>query len=309
LLKRIALSTLTFAIAYYALRELGVDTTYAVYAYVSYLTYEILGLKFSRFRSPLLAVAIFFVLKVLAQLPIPYNLNLPDFDLLMFLIGLSLVWIDSDRLQPILSGVGLTISAYFGYTMLSPFGELRILLVIVLVILALTTVLPVYIKGLIEWRNFLIATTVISYSYFAFVRPILSNRPGLISLFDWVLVLAVFLKALSKVRMTVTEGETFELHRRSEVGFEEMTDEVERAKGEFLERGNKTKLLVVLIKYLSDLSVRDLEVIVEPLVKYQDRRIPKLAFNWEKRRILKENLRRREEILREITRRLGEVKA
>lgn len=308
MLKRIALSTVTVAIAYYALRELGLNTTYILYAYLCYLTYEILGVKFSRFRSPLLAIAIFFAFKVLTQLPIPYKLNLPDFDLLMFLIGLSLIWIDSDRLQPILAGVGLTISAYFGYTMLSSFGELRFLLVIVLVILALTTVLSFYVRGLMEWRNFLIATAIVVYSYSVFVRPILSNRPGLISFFDWVLVLIVFLKALSKVRMTVTEGEIFEVHR-SEIGFEEVTDVIERAKREFLEKGDKTKLLVVLIKYLSDLSVKDLEVIVEPLIKYQDKRIPNPAFNWEKRRILKENLKRREEILKEIMRRLEEVKA
>ncbi len=324
--KRIAVASLIIAFAYFTCIKLNLgDVSMLLYAYGSYVSYELLGVRanLSRFRSPLLAITAFFTIKFILQivfnLPIPLvKFEIPEFELFAFLISLSLVWVNIGRYQPILAGVGLILSAYFGYSLLSaiPFKEvqeLRTLLVVVLAILALTTVLPMYrrFESLVEWRGFLIATAVIVFVYSTFIRPLLIDRPGLVNFFDWLIVMGVFLKAVGKVRMEVVESEILELHRRHEVRSEEITDELEKAKKEFLERGDKVLLLTALIRYLSDagLDTTKIAEIVEPIIRHEDRKVPKFAFGWEKNWIRDKNAKRREEVLKIVLERLKEVKA
>ncbi len=323
MLKRFAFVISIFGLIYYGASRfgLGLNTDLMIYALVSYTLYEVFGLKdvLSRFRAIFLSITTFFVLKLLMGLPIPVRLEIPEFELFVFLIALALAWMRIGRFQRILTSIGLILSAYFGYSLISKLHfkgaeELGILLAIVLVLLAITTVLPMHrrFESLIDWRAFLITTAIVVFVYSSFIRPLLIGRPGLINVFDWLIVFGVFLKALTKIRMEVVEEETIKQHRRkAEIKVEEIVGMVEKAKEVFVWYGDKALLVTVLAKYLNDagLKVNEIADILDPILMHEDRRIPKLTFKWEKEWIAKKNRERREEVVRTALERIKELSA
>ncbi len=300
MLRRLIISFILLLSCYVACQRFGLKGfDFALYSFISYLSFEFM---LKRFRSPLMALSTFFALKFLKS-NFPIELN--DLELLIFLLSISTVWIDFG--QPHLSLIGLSISAFTGFMLFSAYPVIRIAVLILTAILASTVILQDRFPSVLEWRGFLLATSLILIIYFAFLREMLSDRPGLLSLLDWVIVLGILLKAVRKVRLEVVDEEFVERHKRFEGWTDEVESEVRVAKDMFVERGNKVFLTVVLSKYLSNLKTGDVARVVYPLFLHEDRKVPKLAFNWEKRRIEEFNRMRRVEVLKEVLRRLREV--
>lgn len=315
MLKRIAIIILAILLIYISLDRLGFETDIVPFLFISAVAYEVMGIKriTERFRPVALAIVVFFGIKLIFEVIgkfVPFDFRRFETDLLIFLISISTAWIRLERFQPFITSIGLLISAYFGFSLISkiPFEkshEIGILLVIVLILIALTTILPVYkkLEFLVDWRGFIISAVIVIFVYCLFIRPILVNRPGLMNLFDWLIVLTVFLKSISKLRMEVVEVEVIGKHERlSDVKRDEIVDTIEKARMEFVERGNKSPIIAVLVKNLLDAGygLDDIIKIITPIVRYEDRRIPKFAFYWEKEMMRRRNRERRETVLNEV---------
>jgi len=77
----------------------------------------------------------------------------------------------------------------------------------------------------------------------------------------------------------------------------------------FIEFGEKSTLIFEIAKALFDAGLTPAEVsdVLSPLVNYSDKKVPKLAFSWEKERILKKNRKSREKVVFEVKKKLEEV--
>ncbi len=79
------------------------------------------------------------------------------------------------------------------------------------------------------------------------IRPFFSDRPGIVSLFDWIIVLGIALKAFSKIRFERPEVVEEKVER-----FKEITETLDEAVERFLKSGDKTLLIITLSRLLSD---------------------------------------------------------
>ncbi len=290
MLARVLSVVLAVSIIYFVMMKFGLNTQYVPFALAFYLAYE-LSFKIRRFRSIFLAFAIFFTAKVVFEnFPLPIEIN--ELYLLLFLISLSLAWVDFA--QPFTASIGLIASAFFGYLMLPNYYFVIVLPVLAV---ALTTLPSFKYEGVLAWRGFALSVSIILAIYMI-VRPFFSDRPGIVSLFDWIIVLGIALKAFSKVRF-----EKAEVAEENAEGFKEIAETLDEAVERFLRYGDKTPLVVALSKLLSEtLSFERVCEVVRPLVEYRDLNVPKPAFGWEVERIARKNLERRKKVVEEIMR-------
>ncbi|WP_457549385.1 hypothetical protein [Archaeoglobus sp.] len=290
MLGRILSVVLAVSIIYFVMTKFGLNAQFVPFALAFYLAYE-LSFKIRKFRSIFLAFAIFFTAKVVFEnVPLPIEIN--ELYLLLFLIFLSLAWVDFA--QPFTASMGLIASALFGYLMLPNYYFVIVLPVLAV---ALTTLPSFRYEGVLAWRRFALAVSIILAIY-VLIRPLFSDRPGIVSLFDWIIVLGIALKAFSNVRFEKAEIVEEKTKRFKEIS-ETLDDAIER----FLKYGDKIPLVVALSKLLSDsLSFEKVCEVVKPLVEYRDLRIPKPAFRWEVERIERRNLERRRRVVEEIMR-------
>ena len=290
MLGRVLSVVLAVSIIYFVMMKFGLNTQYVPFALAFYLAYE-LSFKIRKFRSIFLAFATFFTAKVVFEnVPLPIEIN--ELYLLLFLVFISLAWVDFG--QPFTASIGLIISALFGYLMLPNY---YFVIVLPILAVALTTLPSFRYEGVLAWRGFALAVSIILAVY-VLIRPLLSDRPGIVSLFDWIIVLGIALKAFSKVRF-----EKAEVVEEEVKGFKEIAETLDEAVERFLKYGDKTPLVVALSKLLSDsLSFEKVCEVIRPLVEYRDLRIPKPAFRWEVERIERRNLERRRRIVEEIMR-------
>jgi len=286
--------------------------------YILYIAYEVMDFHriVSAFRPFVIAFSFYLALKVA-------SMNVPDLAIYMspieplilpFLLSIALVKLElPTKFQPVITTIGLILTAYFGYRLISMLplktsGEIGTIFVILLILLALTTLLPsIHEKFdfLRDIRSFLITTVLVVSVYYVLVRPMLTSRPGLINLIDWAIVLGVLLKAGSMIRcsMVVDESEVVKLHEyRVSVKKEEIVERIERAKRDFVERGIKSPLIVVLVQILTSAGWRfeDIARVVSYLVSHEDRKVPKLSFGWERKMIKGKNRKMREKVLEDL---------
>jgi len=291
---------------------------YLIAMYILYLAYEVMGFHrlISAFRPFLVAFSVYLALNVV-------YLNLPDVGLylkpiepliLPFLLSLALVKFELPvRFQPIITTAGLLLSAFFGYQLISllPFkqaGEIGTIFAILLVLLAVTTLLPSVherFEFLRYIRSFVITTALIVSVYFTLIRPLLLNRPGLINVIDWLIVAGVFFKASSIVRRSfvVDESELVRIHEfRVGLKKEEIIESIEKAKREFIEKGLKSPLIAVISHVLFSAGWRldDVARVISFVISHEDEKIPKFAFGWERKLIERRNKKRREEVIKSL---------
>ncbi len=291
---------------------------YLLAMYILYIAYEVMGFHevISAFRPFVVAFSVYLALNVV-------SMNVPDFALytapikplvLPFLLSLALVKFELPvRFQPLITTVGLMLSAFFGYELISllPFkqsGAVGLVFAVLLISLAVTTLLP-SVRGEFEFlrgiRSFLVTTILLVSVYYTLIRPMLVGRPGLINLIDWLIVAGVFFKSSSIVRrsMVVDESEIVKLHEfRVGVKREEIVESVERAERLFVERGIKSPLIAVLsqILFSAGWKTDDVARVISLLISHKDESIPKLAFGWERKLIERRNRKRREEVLKRV---------
>jgi len=288
--------------------------------YVLYIAYEVMDFHeiVSAFRPFVVAFSVYLAIEVVAM-------NVPEFAvyvapieplILPFLLSVALVKFEfPTRYQPAITTVGLILTAYFGYRIISMLplkisGEIGAVFVVLLALLSVTTLLPSLherFEFLRNVRSFLITTAIVVSVYYVLIRPTLVGRPGLINLFDWIIVLGVAIKAGSMLRsgMVVDESEIVKLHEyRVSVRREEIVEAIERAKREFVDRGIKSPLIVVLVQTLTSagLSFDDIARVVSYIIAHEDAKVPKLSFPWERRMIEKKNRKMRKKVLEEVRR-------
>jgi len=300
--------------SFYTLK--GIEFLIAMY--ILYIAYEVMGFHslISAFRPFVVAISVYLALRVV-------SINLPDVGLyikpvephiLPFLLSLALVKFELPiRFQPVITTTGLLLSAFFGYQLISmlPFkqaGKIGIIFAILLVLLAVTTLLPSIherFEFLRHIRSFVITTTLIVSVYFTLVRPLLFDRPGLINFIDWLIVVGVFFRASSILRrsMVVDESELVKIHEfKVSLKKEEIIESVEKAKKEFIENGLKSPLIAVISQVLISAGWRldDVARVISFIVSHEDEKIPKLAFGWERKFIENRNKKRREEVIKSL---------
>ena len=317
----IILATLLVILAIVGSRMYSIEgLEYLIAMYVMYIAYEIVEFHkvVSSIRPFLVALTVYFAIIIV-------SMNLPDVAfyikpikglILPFLLSLALVRFElPTKFQPIITTIGLTLTAIFGYELISslPVGrseDIALSFTVLLLILAITTILPSVherFEFLRRTRSFIISAGVIVSLYYVLVRPLLTDRPGLMNVFDWVIVAGIFLKGGSILRkeLIVDESEIVKLHEyRVSVRREEIVEAIERAKREFVERGIKSPLIAVLCKVLftAGWSVDEVARVVSYIIAHEDAKIPKLSFPWERRMIEKKNRKMRKKVLEEVRR-------
>jgi len=289
---------------------------YLIATYILYLAYELMEFHkiISSFRPFVVALTIYLALKAISA-NVPYfALYLAPIEpvLLPFLFSLALVKFELPfRYQPVVTTVGLILSAFFGYqliTLLPIKGseEVGIIFAILMALLAVTIILPAIhskFEFLRKVRSFLVTSTLIVSAYYVFVRPILT--PGLKNFVDWLIVAGIFFKASSILRrsMVVDESEVVKVHEFKEtLRKDEIIESAEKAKRLFVDKGIKSPLIAVIAHVLlsSGWKLDEVAKVISFIVSHEDDKVPKLSFGWERRLIERRNKKRRLEVIKNL---------
>jgi len=77
----------------------------------------------------------------------------------------------------------------------------------------------------------------------------------------------------------------------------------------FVEDGYQGPLVIYLTSLLlkNGMSVDEIDSLIHPLIEYKDKKVPLLAFSWEKRRIINRNRRSREEVLKQVMENISKI--
>lgn len=307
--------------------EAGLDTVILIYALL--LGYILLG--YNRYTLPFkpfaLSLASFLILKVITfnifeYYPLVYTFFQSNMlEVLLFLIFLGLAHVEipvKTKLQPLVTSAGLILVGYFGYSLISTVPlehstELGIFFLLIMAVFAATVASNITENEFTTWlrnsRKFLLLFIGIIAVYYVYLRPMLVERPGLINLVEWAAVVVVFLKLSRdyKRNLQIDEFEFIEPHKqRISVRKDEWIEEFRRAQNNFIYKGIKSHFIAVLSKPLYDMGWSEEKVasFISPIVSYNDRRVPVLSFNWEKKMIENKNQKDREKVVENIIERL-----
>ncbi len=306
----------------------GLPTTVVIYALL--LAYILLG--YNKYTLPLkpfsLAIAIFFILEVIAFNAFDYSplfytfFQSNKFGVMLLLAFLALAHVEipfKTRVQPLVTAAGLILAGYFGYILISTVPveystELGLVFLLLMAVLSITTIANITENELTTWlrnsRKFLLFIIVAVAAYYVSLRPILMERPGVINLVEWGVVILVFLKLSRDYKRTlnVDESEFIEPHRqRISVRSDEWVEEFRRAQDNFIQNGIKSHFIAALTKPLFDMDWSEDRVarFISPVVSHKDRRAPVFSFKWERNMLENKNQKDREEIVNDLVERLN----
>ena len=177
----------------------------------------------------------------------------------------------------------------------------------------------VIVRDLSSWlyksqlRNFLIG--FLFGLYLLTLRPIFAVIFPPIQLFEWGIAGFIVSRAYSGFKSEVDKKYTISLSvapwtkhiqkitYRKDEDFEALK-EIQEV---FVDLRDKGPLMLYLTLLLSrnGFSIDQINQLLNPLIYYSDEKIPLIAFGWEKRRIIKKNRKRREQVLRNLMERLS----
>lgn len=159
-----------------------------------------------------------------------------------------------------------------------------------------------------QLRNFLIGVGVATY--FIIIRPYIIMLFSYSIYIEWGIVIFIILLIYDsfeyniKKKYTVPFATAFSGKHEQLIEYvsDEDMDEIILLQKRFVEEGDKGPILIYMVKqlYLNGFSVYDISMMLKPLINYADKKIPLIAFRWEKYRVLKMNRMRREEILNDM---------
>ncbi len=288
-----------FLLAYYFLRwdELLVSMVFAI-AY---------SLTKKRGFAPIFVpLAIYFVLIPLSK---KFNVELP-LEVLVLLFSFALLKVSAGKYQKFVVATSVLMLLASGYLLSRKFPLGNYLLYTTLAIafaIVLTVLLP-EISERFESLRYLRGTVLVfllTIAIYYNLRQLIPLQP-LRNFADWVVVSALVLKSISSIRSEISEDEIVTV-RKAVV--EETVEKINDAEKRFIEFGEKSTLIFEIAKALFDAGLTPAEVsdVLSPLVNYSDKKVPKLAFSWEKERILKKNRKSREKVVFEVKKKLEEV--
>ena len=287
-----------YALAYYYLKwnELLIAMVFSVLYF---------AIKRS-FRHLFMPPAVYYLLVPIAK---QLNFPLPN-EIILLLFSLALLRVDFGKYQSFsiaTSVILLLLSGFFLKDKL-PFGNYFFLLIVALTAVIFVTVLLPELSGKLEFlRNLrgtvlLLSFAIVIYSSLRDLIPL----PPMRDFADWIVVSLLVLKTVSAIRSEIVEEELIKEVRR----FEGDVERINNAERFFLDFGVKDRLIFSLSEVLfkSGFNSEEVAEILKPLIYYSDRKIPKYAFSWEKKRIERANRKRREEVINEIKRRMEEIR-
>ncbi len=152
-------------------------------------------------------------------------------------------------------------------------------------------------------RSFLLAVILVLTVYATVLKPHLSDRPGLVSFAEWLIVVVVFLKLANDVRKSFVafEDEIVAAHS-TRFAKERLAEALDASVEKFVESGDKAAFVAALAAYLSSsgVDVEEIADVIAPIVDYRDEQVPRLAIPWERRLIERRNRRRRERLVENL---------
>lgn len=305
------------------------DMLIAIYSFL--LAYILFNLH--KYAVPLkpfsISIALYLILKVVAYaisrfstfaLVYPFVYSMDRYFLLFF-IGFAVARVEIPfkvhrLVQPAVSALGLVIMGLFGYLILTNLPldpdrtqKIGLGFLFFLLILAATSLANLSESGAARWlrnsRAFLLSFLVLAITYYIAIRPKIIERSGLVNFMEWMLVGIFLLKFSNDFRrsLAIEESEAVEVHRqRLSYKKDEMIERLEEARKLFLERGVKSPLIVSISRILVDAGWSEdrIAALISPIISYEDERLPKFVFGWEKKMIQNKNRKNRIKILKEI---------
>lgn len=306
----------------------GLPTTVVIYALL--LAYILLGYnRYALLFKPFaLAIAIFFILEVIAFNAFDYSPLIYTFfqsnklGLLLLLAFLALAHVEipfKPKFQPIVTSAGLVLAGYFGYSLISTVPveystELGLVFLLIMLVLSATALSNITENEFTKWlrnsRKFLLLFIIVIAAYYVSIRPLLTEQPGMINLVEWGAVLIVFLKLSRdyKRNLDVDESEFIEPHKqRISIRSDEWVEEFRRAQDNFIQNGVKSHFIAALTKPLFDMDWSEARAarFISPVVSHTDRQVPFLSFKWEQKMIENKNRKDREKIVNDLMERMN----
>lgn len=159
-----------------------------------------------------------------------------------------------------------------------------------------------------QLRNFLIGFLI--GLYLLTLRPIFAVIFPPIQLFEWGLAGFIISRAYSGFKSEIDKKYTVSLSvapwtkHMQKITYKEDEDfeALREIQEVFVELRDKGPLMLYLTLLLSrnGFSIDQINRLLNPIIYYSDEKIPLIAFGWEKRRIVKNNQKRREMVLRNL---------
>lgn len=302
---------------------------------INVVAYILKGVSFARFVYILfitMGTRIFFLFQVgyLGNL-----LVLIVFGVMIHGLGKEMtVWARFNRFQPIFSGVGVIIVGLALWEMMKtiymaihltmatiPFVNIgsMFLMGFLAVTIALFSSYGRYLKEPVimeisNWlaesqlRNFLIGSFF--GFYFFLLRPIIVQAFFFAPIIEWSLVGLIMLRVYSGVKSKISEEYAPPLDIASwkrhvqKIGYRGDPDleEIRYLQSLFVNEGVRDPILVFLTVLLAknDYPQKGIAYLLHPLINYEDKGVPLIAFDWEKKRILKKNREARMKIMNAV---------
>ncbi|MFO7967321.1 MAG: hypothetical protein R6U44_06960 [Archaeoglobaceae archaeon] len=318
-----------FQQTYFGRTILTIDLATIVVIYALLLAYILLGYnKYTlSFKPFALAIAFFFILEVIVFNLFEYSPIIYTFfqsnklEVMLLLAFLALAHVElpvKTRFQPVITAVGLILAGYLGYSLISTVPmdystELGLVFLLIMVVFSATVFSNITENEFTTWlrnsRKFLLFFIIVIAAYYISIRPML-EKPGLINLVEWGIVIIVLLKLSRdyKRNLNIDESEFIEPHKqRISIRSDEWVDEFRRAQDGFIQNGIKSHFIAALTKPLYDMdwSEERVAVFISAVVSHTDRRVPFFSFKWERRMIENKNQKEREEIVDDLIERLN----
>lgn len=314
---------------YFGRTILTVDLSTIVVIYALLVAYFLLG--YNKYTLPFkpfaLAFALFFILEVVVfnafeYYPLMYTFFQSNkFGVLLLLLFLALAHVEipvKTKFQPLITSAGLIIAGYFGYSLISTLPveystEMGLVFLLIMVVFSATVLSNITENEFTTWlrnsRKFLLFFIIVIAAYYVSIRPLLVEKPGLINLVEWVAVIIVFVKLSRdyKRNLDIDESEFIKPHKqRISVRKDEWIEEFRKAQHNFIYEGIKSHFIAALSKPLYEMGWSEEKVasFISPVVSYNDRKIPLLSLNWERRMIENKNQKDREKVVENIIERL-----
>jgi len=166
-----------------------------------------------------------------------------------------------------------------------------------------------------QLRNFIIGFFL--GTYLLIVRPFIMALLPYAMLIEWGIAGFIVARAYAGFKSEISGKYTVPLRvaywkkHTQEIKYmkEKEFEDARRFQEIFVEEGRRGPLVIYLTSLLlkNGLSVDQIDLLLHPLIEYEDEKVPLLAFSWEKRRVINRNRKSREEVLNQVMKNISSI--
>ncbi len=293
---------------YFGRELLFVDTQTLAAIYVLLLTSIVLRGRLKVFRSFSIAIALYFAARLaIFNISHYYPVYISSEYVLLFLISAALIAVELPK-RHIFNSAGFAIAALSLYMLLEGFNKnlafFTSALCGLISISALSTGFDNWIaRGIVRSRGYAILALA-GFAIISFAKPHLKG--GLFDFAEWLLLLFLSISVAKNIRFEADEYRLEEHKPEISTRGDELATSIESASKAFVESGEKSELIALIAKVLSDAGIEAQKIaeVIEPIAHHIDERVPRFSFSWERRLVEGRNRRRREKIMEKTISRL-----